>query len=261
MKKNVFLIVLSLVTIFCIVIGTTHHLGVPRKSISSIGASIRRGLHTGVFRFGFNSYDDEDEENSEGFDFDSDDPKSFDTETISEFKELDLELNIGGVKIERGNKWEIRSKYSYDYLRPVYTLKNGKLKIEQPYYKNQKVSNKKCNIVITVPFGTELDKLSLDMDVGAADLSGFDVKKGTIYTDVGAISISNVNFNDLDLNSDVGAVSVELVEDVNLYDMNLNSSVGVIVVDGKNVKRHYSQKGDKDKRLRINTDVGAVEVK
>jgi len=256
MKKNIFLIIITLVTVLCIVIGAFHHIGIPRKSVSSISSSIKRGLGSGNFKFDF----DDDEEEIEDFDFENDDPKSFDSETISEFKELEVKMKVGGLKIERGNKWEIKSKYTYKYLKPAYTLKNGKLSITQPNYKNQRVGNKSCRIVITVPFGTVLENLSLNMDVGAVDLSGFDIKKGSIDTDVGAISISNVNFNDLDLDSDVGAVAIELVEPVENYDININSDLGGITVDGKNVKHRYSQKGDMDKRLRINTDVGGVEV-
>lgn len=263
MKKNVFLIIITLITVLCIIVGSTHHLGISRKGYNSLSSSIRRGLsRSGLhFHFGDNDDDDFDDDEIRDFDFDDDDPKSFDTETISEFKELDVNLKVGGITIERGNKWELRSKYSYDYLKPVYTLKNGKLSISQPGYKNQKLGTKTCRIVVTVPFGTELDKLNMNMDVGAVELSGFDIKKGSIDTDVGAIEISNVNFNDLDLDSDVGAVSIELVEPIENYDISINSDLGGIVVDGRNVKRRYSQKGDKDKRLRINTDVGGVEVK
>ena len=258
MKKNIFLIILASVTIFCIIAGAVRHIGISRKSVSSVASSIRRGLRGGSLDFDFDYEDDKD---IEDFDFEDDDPKSFDSETIGEFTELDVRMKVGGIKIERGNKWEIRSKYTYAYLKPAYTLKNGKLSISQPNYKNRHVGNKSCRVVITVPFGTVLDNLAMNMDVGAVELSGFDIKKGSIDTDVGAIAISNLNFNDLDLDSDVGAVAIELVEPVENYDINISSSVGGIVVDGKNVKRRFSQKGDKNKRLRINTDVGGVEVK
>ena len=258
MKKNVFLIIITLITVFCIIVGSVHHLGVSRKSYNSVASSIRRGLSRGGLHFNFS---DDDFDEDEDYDEDDEDSKSFDTETISEFDELEVKLKVGGLKIERGNKWEIQARYAHSYLKPEYTLKNGKLKIVQPGIKNQHLNNKGCNVVIVVPFGTEIDKLNVKMDVGAVELSGFDIKSGSIDTDVGAIAISNVNFNDLDLDSDVGAVSVELVEPVEKYDININSDLGGIVIDGKNVKRRYSQKGDKDKRLRINTDVGGIEVK
>ena len=148
MKKNVFLIVLAFVTIFCIVFGTFHHLGISRKGYSSVASSIRNGLRHGRLNFHFYDYDDEDED----LDFDSYDPKSFDAETISEFKELDVKLSVGALKIERGNNWEIKSNYSKEYLKPSYTLKNGKLSIYQTAYRNKNGTNNKCNIVITVPF-------------------------------------------------------------------------------------------------------------
>lgn len=259
MKKNIFLIILTLVTVLCIIVGASRHLGLPRKSFSSVASSIRRGLRSGKFNFHIDSYDDDDE--ATDFDFDDEDPKSFDSETISEFTELDVNLRVAGLTIERGNKWQIESKYAYSFLKPEYSLKNGKLTITQPYYKNKNLTNKSCKVVITVPFGTELSKVSIKMDVGAVELNGFDIKKGSIDTDVGAISISSVDFEDLDLDSDVGAVSIELVEPIEEYSININSDLGGIVVDGRNEKRRYSQKGSKDKQLRINTDVGGVEVK
>lgn len=261
MKKNIFLIVLTVVTIFCIIVGTTHHLGISRKSYSSVASSIRNSLRHGTFRFHSNDDDEDFDDDFEDFDFESDDPKSFDTETISKFSELDVDLHVGGIKIERGNKWEIQAKYSKSFLKPVFTLKNERLSISQPGYRNKNVGNNKCNIVITVPFGTVLEKLSMDIDVGAVELSGFDIKKGSIDTDVGAISISGVDFNDLELDSDVGAVSIELVEPVEAYNITVNSDLGGIVIDEKNVKRHYSQKGTGNKKLRIDTDVGGIEIK
>ena len=156
MKKNLFLIIITLITVLCIIIGASRHLGVPRKSYSSLASSIRKGFRSGRLHFNFN---DDDEDEMEDFDFDDEDPKSFDSEVISEFKELEVELKVGSLKIERGSKWEIQSKYSYSYLKPEYTLKNGKLVITQSGYKNQHVGNKNCNVVITVPFGTALDKV------------------------------------------------------------------------------------------------------
>ena len=256
MKKNIFLIILTLVTVFCIIVGASRHLGLPRKSFSSVSSSIRKGLRHGRLSFHFNKYDDDEDE-----DFDSDDTKTFDTETISEFSALDVNLKVGGLKIERGNKWQIEATYPNSYLKPEYNLKDGKLTISQPDYRNKKLTNKGCSVVITVPFGTELDKVSIKMDVGAVEISGVDIQKGSIDTDVGAIAVSNVDFDDLDLDSDVGAVSIELVEPVENYSINVNSDLGGIVVDGKNVKRRYSQKGSSSKQLRINTDVGGVEVK
>ena len=260
MKKNIFLIVLKVITIFCIVFGTFHHLGISRKGYSSVASSIRNGLRSGNFHFD-NNYDDYDDDDLESFDFENDDPKSFDTATIGEFNELDVNLKVGGIKIERGNKWEIKTKYSKEILKPYYTLKNGRLSISQPGYRNKSVGSNNCNIVITVPFGTELDKLSMNINVGAVELSGFDIKKGSIDTDVGAIEINNVGFDDLDLDSDVGAISVELVESLETYNITVNSDLGGVVIGEKNVKRHYSQKGTSNKKLRIDTDVGGIEVK
>ena len=258
MNKKIFLIILTVVTIFCIVFGTFHHLGISTKGYSSVSSSIRNGLRHG--RFHFYDYDDDDDD-QEDFDFEDDDPKTFDSETIGEFNTLDVNLKVGGIKIERGNKWEIKSKYSNSLLKPVYTLKNGKLTITQSGNNKKAIGNSKCELVITVPFGTELEKLSMDVNVGAVELSGFDIKEGSIETNVGAIEITNVGFDELDLDSDVGAISIEVVGQLSDYNISIKSDLGGIVVDEKNEKRHYSQKGSTNKRLRIETNIGGIEVK
>ena len=76
MKKNLFLIIITLITVLCIIIGASRHLGVPRKSYSSLASSLRKGFRSGRFHFNFN---DDDEDEMEDFDFDDEDPKSFDS--------------------------------------------------------------------------------------------------------------------------------------------------------------------------------------
>ena len=262
MNKKIFLIILTVITIFCIIFGTFHHLGISTKGYSSVASSIRNSFRHGKLNFHFYDDDDDDfEYDSEDFDFDSNDPKSFESEVIDEFSELDVNLKVGGITIERGNKWEIKTKYSRSFLKPTYTLKDGKLTIKQAENNRKSVGNNNCLVIITVPFGTELEKLTIDVNVGAVELGGFDIKKGSIDTNVGAIEITNMGFKDLDLDSDVGAVSIELVEPLENYNITINSDLGGIVVDEKNEKRHFSQKSSSDKHLRIDTNVGGIEVK
>ena len=259
MKRNIFLLIITGITVICIIAGAVRHIGHPDRDYSSIKSSIKEGIRSGNFEFDLDDYDDDS--NDEGWDdFDDVDSKDFDAEVIGEFDELDVHLKVGALKIERGNKWEIKTRCSQKNLKPVYSLRNKKLTISQPHYKNNVLGNKDCRVMITVPFGTELNKFSARLDVGAVDLSGFDIKTGSVDTDVGAISISNVNFNDLDLDSDVGAVSLNLVEPLENYDVNIKSDIGAISIYGQNAKRHYSHKGNKNKRLRIDTNIGGIEV-
>lgn len=264
MKRNIFLIIITGITVICIIAGAVRHISIHDKDMRSLRSSIKEGIRSGDFDFDFDDYyedNDYDEEDSwNDFDFDTADPKSFDSEVIGEFTDLSVRLKVGALKIERGNKWEIKSKYSQKNLKPVYTLKNKKLSISQPHYRNNVLGNKDCRVIITVPFGVELDKLYANLDVGAIDLSGFDVKTGSVDTNVGAISISKVGFKDLDVESDVGAVSIDLIESVDKYDVNISSDLGGITINGHNAKRKYTHKGDSSKRLRVRTDIGAIEV-
>ena len=166
-----------------------------------------------------------------------------------------------GVSVQRGNRFEISGSYSKEPLKPSFSISGGTLRINQPKYRTKLVTNGNCKIVITVPFGTQLDSANIDIDVGAVELDGIDVEDVQINTDVGAISIENVEFRELKANSDVGAVSVELTQAVSEYNMDIKSDVGAIEVNGTSRKRKYSQDGSTNKRIRIKTDVGGIAIK
>ena len=256
MKRNTFLIIISAVTIICIIAGSIHHLGFVRKNRNSLRSSIKEHIRNGKLHFD----DDYTDEDWDDWNFEDEEVKDFTAEAIEEFEELDVKLNTGALKIERGNSWKIQTKYMNKHIMPENSVKNKKLTITQPNLRGRVLTNKNCAIIITVPFGTEIKKLTARLDVGAIELNGFDIGVGSVDTDVGAISITNVGFKELDLDSDVGAVSIDLIEPIENYDVKITSDLGGISIDGHHAKRKYIHNGNKNKSLRIHTDIGGIEV-
>jgi len=251
MKRSVFIICLVAVTMVCVIVGLCRNLGFVGKNSYNLGHKIASKIKDFDY-----DYDDDEAEDQWDDVFD----KYIIDEDLPAFTNLNVNTNIMGLKIERGNAYHIEAHYNNTKLKPSYEVKNGMLSITQPKH-GRMTGNKKCTLTITLPFGCTLDEFTINIDVGAVELSGFDIKNGFITTDVGAVSISSLDFEDLNISSDVGAVSISLVDDVDNYSINASSSVGAIEVSGKGVKRRYVSTGSNGKTLRIKTDVGGIEIK
>lgn len=265
MNRKLFLIIISSVTVLCIILGACIHLGHAWSgSVKSVGKSVSKAVRQGIKvtrSYDFHIDDDEDELDIDIDDEDAESGTKNFSNTLSQFDSVEIDANVMGVKIERGNSFEISGSYTKTHLKPNVNITGGTLRISQPDYRRNRVTNGNCKIVITVPFGTRMDSFNAGIDVGAVSLKGIDIEDIQIKTDVGAIAVENVKFNELNATSDVGAVSVELTDSVNEYNIDIKSDVGGIQVDNRNVKRKYSQSGSTNKKIKIRTDVGGIEVK
>lgn len=262
MNKKIFMIIITSITILCIIAGTFYHFRYTMSGVVNVGKNISKAV-----RNGFKSGEDWDFDMDfdEDFDADSDDTilpsKHTFTNPLADFDSIAIKGNVMGISIKRGNRFEISGSYNKDPLKPSFGVSGGTLKVSQPGYKRKLVTNGNCKIEITVPFGTNLDTVDINVDVGAVSVEGVDLDQATINTDVGAIAFKNVEFRDLTANSDVGAISLELLHPVSEYTIEAKSDVGAIQVNNSNVKRRYSQTGSSNKRITIKTDVGGIEVK
>ncbi len=252
MNKKTFLIIISCVTIVCIVVGACIHLRFAVPTFSSVRRSISRAVEES-----FDSIEDADEYGE--YDF-LPETHNF-SSPIQEFDSIVIDAKVMGITVERANRFEISGTYAKEALKPSFSVSGGTLKITQPNNKVKLVTNGNCKIVITVPYGTKLDSADINVDVGAVALKGIDVEDAQINTDVGAIAIENVEFREIRANSDVGAVSVELAQPISEYNIDAKSDVGAIQVNGSNAKRKYSQTGSTNKRIKIKTDVGGIDIK
>lgn len=264
MNKKTFIIIISCVTIACIIAGAYINLGHVGRTVSSVGRSVSRSVRKSIKDAKNGEYDyDYDFDDDYDFDIDGDDAvigtKTFEN-ALEAFEAVNIDAKVMGVSIERGNRFEISGSYTRAALKPGFKVSGGTLRITQPEYKRKLVTNGNCKIVITVPFGTKLETINANIDVGAIELNGIDAEEIEINTDVGAIALSNVEFQWLKANSDVGAVSVHLTQPINEYTIDAKSDVGGIQVDGASIKRKYYRQGSTDKRIKIKTDVGGIEI-
>ena len=203
MKKKTYIIVISLITVACIVIGSIRFFGGYMDGDYSI--------------FGFFS----------------------DGKTESIVKDVDLDsfssVNITGaimdVEIRKGDSFKLHYECNKEKFIPEYVVENGNLKITQKKSSGFTLfsfsSNAKCMIVLTVPDGTNLSDLKISSDTGDLIISDIVVEKANIETDTGDVKVNNANLGNLIADTDTGDI---IFDGDTLADVKMTSDTGDITI-------------------------------
>ena len=235
MKRNVYLILITVITILCIIAGTGYHL-------VRFGLSVAEGLPSfSEFIEAISDWDDDGDDSDDNDDSDNGISTSVDAsqKNLDAFSSINADLNVVDLTIQRGNTFSITCKASKK-LTPEYKVENNCLTITQ-YAKahNALGRNKKCSVTITV--ADTLTDLKLHTNVGDVDLSGLNVLA-------------------LDLRADVGDIDLDCKEDLSGYHIELGTGVGDVNVNDTYCHRSYSNQGDSSHSLTISNDTGDISL-
>ena len=143
MKKNVYLIILTLVTVICIIGGTCYHL---------VGWGVSFLSHLPFASF----YSDSDDTESSGTTL------STDTVLLPSFNTVKIDSKVMNLSIEKGDNYSIQCDADKK-LNPKYEIKDNTLIVSQ----KQKIKvhnfmkNQKCSVHITIPEDTTLELINV----------------------------------------------------------------------------------------------------
>ncbi len=262
MKRNVWIAMITIVTVCCVIGGTFHHIF---------------GHGTGFFgRGGI--------ENMES--------------GLEAFDTLRVDVNLMDVTVTAGERFDLSCEYA-EGLEPVYEVKNGTLTIRQRTYWNQRwgVNNAHCSLILTIPEQTPMDVIDVHTALGSIQLEGIaasacelqsnmgnctvkkcDFDKSDLMTNMGGITVSDTDLGDaevdndmgeieiddctfanLDITAAMGGVSVDAAQTLDRYDMELGADLGSIHVNGHSEGTQYHQSGDAGK-LSVSTNMGSIQV-
>lgn len=257
MKKKIYLITLSIVTIICVIAGLCFH-------TVRFGLSFFDQLHLPFF--------------SEEPDSDDDLEKmtASDVIQLDNFTSLFVEASVMDLDIEKGEQFTIRYSGS-EKLFPSYEVKNGILTVRQTGKTHSIWGNNKCHVTITIPEKLsdaqitsdvgdvdleqlEIDSLTLTADVGDIDISDCTFTSAELSADVGDIDWENSSFVSLNVTNDVGKTIISSPDDLSDYDMDLQSDIGDVKVNAQKEHKSYLQNGDNSKKLVVKNSVGDVTV-
>jgi len=233
--KKVYISVLGLITCICMILGLYLNCGFLRKNHKKDIAK--------------DNWHVEDYEDGDEF-----------AANLAEFDSIELDAKIMGVTVTTGNGYAISADYTRKRLKPIYEINNGVLTIKQEAPKVHR-GNNRCEVEITVPRFTKLSKIDVDVDIGEVEVSGFDCTEIKINTDVGEVNLKDMDFDFADIETNVGEVDIKLQSSVNDYEIIAETDIGEIMVGGVSQRRKYSQKGNSSKRIKVETDIGEVNIK
>ena len=281
MKKTVYLTILSLVTVFCIIIGSIYHI-------------------SGWIGFGLGNI----------FNFISDDNSSSSrrnnitySEDIDEFDSIKIDADAMNINIKEGNAFHLEYN-GPESRKPSFKVSGNTLDIKQPSARGwlRNHINYKCDLTITIPSGTVLENSDIvtdvgdininnteckdfkaesdvgniiiksctfeyseiDSDVGDIETSLSDFGRTNIETDTGNIDITTCGFNDMEIYNDVGNVKLYNNKiDISNYTVDLSTDLGSIRVNGEKHKRSFYQKAldpADNFKITIETDIGNINL-
>ncbi len=276
MKKNVYLAVITVVTIILIIVGVAWNLS-PLAGISL------PWQHS------------ENKEAEKGTKV----TKVWDEQELGDCNAVNIELSAADLKMEKGDRCEIRFEGN-EKLMPEVKAENGYWTLTQ---KQKRIVNfhdlsDSNRIVITVPEGivpelvkvdvdagdlkiqgiqvqtmdiqadagdidlegTGTQNLKLDLDAGDIDIADTSFTEGKIDADMGDLSMKNVTFTDLAAEMDAGNVDIHSAVPLDEAEMNLEVDLGDIRVNGQSSRRSFHQQGSSGVRLSVTADLGDVKV-
>lgn len=251
MKKNVLLIILCVITVFCIIIGTIRNVGRGFNLFNNSVISLGEDEPEVNFKWHWHSDNDGNKESNFSI-----------NQSLDKFSAIRIDGSVMEIRVEEGDKFYFDSTFTRDWLRPNVSVENDTLVIKQGRQKNGfKGGNNNCRIVITLPSGTKLSDIVIDSNVGDIKLRNLFAERIDIQTNVGEVSVRDVSFDKLEVNSNVGEISIAPVYSIDEYSISASTDVGEVRVDGKKYKRNYNSSGSTGKRIKLSANVGEVNIK
>lgn len=259
MKKNVYLTILVVITVFCIICGSVWH----------------------VVGWGFSLFEDVADQI-----FDSDSKSESAGPTISshpvaldEFTAISVDVRVMSLTIEPGDEASISYRCSKK-LTPDYYVDGGTLYITQSGKGPTWWGSSKCSVTLTVPADQYYTMLEITADVGDINIKGLSGEAMQMNADVGDINIKNCEFADMDIQADVGDVDVtkcafqllaidnsvgdievSSIDDLSDYYIDMSTSIGEVEVNDHSFRRSYTQDGSsKQKSITLTNDTGDIEL-
>ena len=258
MKKNIYLTVITIITIICIIAGTCYHV---------IGWGVHFFSEQPFISHILGDNDTESESLNQT------------TETLDSFDNTKLDISVSDLTITTGDSYSISYDTNRAVLIPKYEVSHGTLTVTQKSKHNNFWGSTHCAITITVPENTVLNNLTadgsvgdvlfkdiqaqkstLDFSVGDLDLENCALGDCSIDTSTGDIDVQDCTFGNMGIDTSVGDVSVSVSQDLASYDMTLDTGVGEVTVNGGSHKDHYESRGDSSNTFTVDNSTGDISV-
>lgn len=255
MKKNIYLSIITLITIICIIAGTCYHL---------LGFGVR--IFSNIIP-------------------DSPNDKYSDSQTFSssEIKTINIDASVSDITIKSGNEFKVSYSCNQKHLIPNINLNNDTINIIQKsdgnWLKSLFRNNQNSDITITVPKDTYLEMIkadlsvgdlymediktktsSFDFSVGDIDIKNCDIGESDLSFSTGDIDLSDSSFGNLTIDASVGDVDISSSDDLSEYNFDIDTGVGEVSINDNTYNDTYNSKGTNGKTITIDGSTGDIDI-
>lgn len=232
MKKNIYLIIITIITVVCIIAGSLYHIG---------------GFALGLFD---NLIPRSDKS-----------PGNVCTEELSvdEFSNLVFDTTISNINVKTGDSYMVSYKCN-ERLVPKIKSSGDTLTISQNKGSNYR-RNTTSEITVTIPEGAALNKLSFDTGVGDLYVTDCSFAICDVDGGTGNLSFENCAFDEMDIDGGTGNITVTSSQSLDGYMMDLDSGTGDITINGNDYDDEYEVNEHAKKHLVIDSGLGDIVVK
>ncbi len=149
---------------------------------------------------------------------------------------VDVDVSQGDVWLQEGEEFSVSLGWSINNYNMSYQVKDGTLRVEDENLGGHHLESfsGNCTAIITVPAGTQLEKLDLstawgDIEVDAA----ITAQKADLSTNMGDVVCQGLQAAELEAESDLGDVRLYLPGDRGEYTWELETNMGELTEDGE----------------------------
>lgn len=196
-KKNIWMTILTIITVCCVVGGTFHYCGI---------FNIRGGFRVGGDRMTSASSD------------------------LDAFESINVDADLMDLSIETGKNFYLHSEYT-DSIKLEYEIKDKTLHIKEKM--PQKgwwggMRNQQCCMTLTVPEGTAIKNMDVRVAMGNISVEGMISSDCDALTNMGSCTFTNCNFGSSDLRTNMGEITIK---DTDLCDAEVDNDMGSIKIE------------------------------
>lgn len=183
---------------------------------------------------------------------------------------VNLDMDIGDVEIKYGPVFQVEYYYPKKFA-PKVELKDGVLSIKQSEngwnFNGSLFGEKNYEMTITIPNGSILSDLDIELDLGDIEIEGLSADTLTINADLGDVKIHNCQGTKVDTTAELGEIELTncvyptVIANADLGDVNLDG-------DFDSIDAHVdlgdldirTEKPTDDVKIKAACELGDIEV-
>lgn len=150
---------------------------------------------------------------------------------------IEVDVDCADILIQEGESASIAMSWNLSNYAISHEIEDECLKITSESWGSNKLPDNfhiDCKVILTLPSGTELEKLALSTDMGDVDVdTDLAVKEAELSSELGDVTVQRLLADTLEADTDLGNVELYLPGRRADYTWELMTDLGELAIDGE----------------------------